>query len=54
VSVREQPIDGLSELHITIRYATRVMTREAEVDAVPHVGELWVVIRFLGLQRDAG
>jgi hypothetical protein len=40
------------ELHVSVRHCARIMACEPEVDAVPDIGELGVMIDFLGMKRD--
>src|SRR4051812_18790269 len=48
-----QVIDRFGQIDIALRHPARVVAGQAEVDTVPHAGELRVVIDLLRMQRDA-
>src|SRR4029079_9057150 len=49
-----QIIDRLGKLDVPLGHVACIMAGQPEIDAVPHAGELGVMIDLLGVQRDPG
>ena len=49
-----QPVDRFGQLDVALGYAARVMGGQPEIDPVPDIGELGMMVDLLGVQRDAG